>query len=83
MRPFPELMMAALLGTLTVACSNPVAPTSSTAQAEPTGMPAPSAIAEPSPMDPAGISAARGYEAATAKTKIIAVTGNLAGRIGP
>src|SRR5262245_34510363 len=81
MRPLVGLMIGALVSTLTVACSNPAAPTSPTDQAEPTGMRSPGASAAPVPVDP---SAADDDRITTSSSrKKIAVRGNLAGRIGP
>jgi len=69
------LMIAALLGTLTVACSNPTSPTD---PSEPTAMPSPAAGA-PVSVDP--LSDDRGITTSGSR-KTIAVKGNLAGRIG-
>jgi hypothetical protein len=78
MRPFIRLMIGALLGGLTVACTSPTSPTD---QAEPTGMPSPSASAAPSLVDPPAAEDDR--ITTSSRRKAIGVRGNLAGRIGP
>jgi hypothetical protein len=69
------LMIGALLGTLTVACSSPTSPTD---PSEPTAM-SPAAGA-PVSVDPPSED---GRITTSGKTRTLSVRGNLAGRIGP
>src|SRR5262245_52776205 len=78
MRRFVGLTIGALLGTLTVACTSPTSPTD---QAEPSGMPVPSASTAPQLVDP--LASVDGGLTTSSSRKTIAVRGNLAGRIGP